>query len=789
MGWQRYCSFEMDTNKRTIYLSVAVCLLFISVTGGISLPAVASGNVHYKILPLGDSITAGRSPTLRYWDTYRYPLFKKLVDANISFEYVGTQADNKPYPQNPYRGQSVDRKHEGYPGRTVDYFVSGNSPRLTQYLSSYTPDIALVHLGTNNILGGASRGQDPAQVASETVEKIRTVIALLRNDNPNIIILLAQITPISTGRVPDTTRVTRYNAQLATVARSLTTSASPIILVDQFSGYDATQGQDVYDGLHPNESGSEKMAQRWFTAIASLSGTSGSGNRAPRANNDSVSVDQGASITINVLSNDSDPDGDALTIASVTQGNNGSVSIVNNKLVYAPDSGFSGTDSFGYTNSDGNGGTASALVTVNVVGSSTNVAPVASDDSANVNQGQSLTIDVLGNDSDPDGDALTITRVSQANNGSVSIVNNKTVYVPDSGFSGGDTFTYSIDDGNGHSDSATVTVIVNPVGGNDNTGLLGSWHFDENTGTNAADSSENANIGTLKNGVQWTGGVRGSALSFDGDDDYVRVPGDASLNATSGVTLMGWFNHRSTGGDGVTGVEKQGQYRLTALTANATSSQWEFQFSGIDGKRYPVRTTTPVNSDEWHHIAGTFDGSMLRIYVDGVLAGSRAVDVPVRTGNAEFRIGKRDSNRYFSGLIDEVRLYGSARSAVEIAQDMGEPPVNNHAPKAIADAAVAVQGQPVEISVLANDTDADGDTLTIITVGATSSGNGVVSVVDGSLVYVPAANFSGNDNFSYTIADGRGLTATAMVTVNVASKPSPDVAAKIMPILMLLMDE
>ena len=172
-------------------------------------------------------------------------------------------------------------------------------------------------------------------------------------------------------------------------------------------------------------------------------------------------TDEDTAVTVDVLANDSDVEGDALSVTAASAGN-GSVSIrPDGSLDYTPNSNFNGTDTVTYTISDGNGGTdtATATITVNPV----NDGPVALDDTASVDEDGSVTIGVLANDSDLDGDALSVTAAS-ASNGSVSIRPDGALdYTPNSNFNGTDTVTYTISDGNGSTDTATVTITVNPL--------------------------------------------------------------------------------------------------------------------------------------------------------------------------------------------------------------------------------------------------------------------------------------------------------------------------------------
>lgn len=185
-------------------------------------------------------------------------------------------------------------------------------------------------------------------------------------------------------------------------------------------------------------------------------------NQPPVARNDSATVPQDSpGQFIDVLANDSDPDGDKLVVGSVTQAAHGTVVNRSDGVVYTPSPGFVGIDTFSYTAKDGRGGSASANVTITVSESGPkNQPPQAKDDRAATNPDQSVTIGVLANDVDPDGDPLVVSAVTQPPNGTV--VNNGTnvAYTPNAGFRGTDVFSYTASDGRGGTDSASVTVTI-----------------------------------------------------------------------------------------------------------------------------------------------------------------------------------------------------------------------------------------------------------------------------------------------------------------------------------------
>lgn len=182
-------------------------------------------------------------------------------------------------------------------------------------------------------------------------------------------------------------------------------------------------------------------------------------NAPPVAVNDTFTVTAGIGpATLDVLANDHDSNGDTLTITGVTQPANGQVAIIENTLVYTPTDGFTGADTFGYTISDGIA-SANGVVTVAVV---PNTPPVAVNDTFTVTAGIGpATLNVLANDHDPNGDALTVVDVTQPAHGQAAIVGDTIIYTPTAGFTGADTFSYAISDG-GAIATGQVTVVVVP---------------------------------------------------------------------------------------------------------------------------------------------------------------------------------------------------------------------------------------------------------------------------------------------------------------------------------------
>ncbi|UXI69148.1 Ig-like domain-containing protein [Tahibacter amnicola] len=192
----------------------------------------------------------------------------------------------------------------------------------------------------------------------------------------------------------------------------------------------------------------------------------GAGNRPPVAQNDQVSTPAGIPVNVSVLANDSDPDGDTVSVTSVgTPAHGTALKNADGSVTYTPVAGYTGTDTFTYAISDGNGGSATAQVTV-TVGGAGNRPPVANPDRAQVLKGYGADINVLGNDTDPDGDRLRVIAVQHSGDFVVNLSINPdgTVrYQHTHGTQGYDYFTYTVTDDHGHEVTGTVEVLVQVI--------------------------------------------------------------------------------------------------------------------------------------------------------------------------------------------------------------------------------------------------------------------------------------------------------------------------------------
>lgn len=206
--------------------------------------------------------------------------------------------------------------------------------------------------------------------------------------------------------------------------------------------------------------------QDHFNYVISAAGQTDSGqvvvnvtsaNQPPTARMDTVITNEETAVQISPLANDTDPENDALTLGTVDQPANGSISVSGSTVTYTPNNNFSGFDLFDYRVTDAAGNL--AVGTIRVAVQEIPDPPVANDDNVMTTKSMAITIDVLANDVDPDSSPL-VQQVTQPSNGSAVISQNKVIYTPTPLWTGTDSFTYTIQDNALLTDTATVTVVV-----------------------------------------------------------------------------------------------------------------------------------------------------------------------------------------------------------------------------------------------------------------------------------------------------------------------------------------
>jgi 1,4-alpha-glucan branching enzyme len=258
------------------------------------------------------------------------------------------------------------------------------------------------------------------------------------------------------------------------------------------------------------------------------------------------------------------------------------------------------------------------------------------------------------------------------NRGTNQIATTSTTNYTDSGLTAGAMYCYSVEATNiGGISAPSATVCATTLPATGATNLLAYWTFDEGAGTIAYDYSGNSNTGTVfldsNNGGTWTNGIINGALFFDGDLTEVTVPNSSSLNPVNGITLAAWVNASESWYQNNRILEKGASDNQYALLING-SGQIEFLVAGVANV-----VASPPSAGAWHHVAGTYDGSsMISLYIDGQLATQQLATgvMPVTTDS--LAIGNKPPSDSpaddFYGAIDDVRIYGSALPAAQIAQ-------------------------------------------------------------------------------------------------------------------------
>ena len=462
-------------------------------------------------------------------------------------------------------------------------------------------------------------------------------------------------------------------------------------------------------------------------------------NGAPTAVADTATTTYGTQVTIQVLSNDTDPDNDLLTLIDSTNGTNGTVSFSDSAITYKPNAGFSGEDSFSYTITDGHGHTAIGQVKV-TVGAAPNRAPTAVTDTVTTNYGAAVTINALSNDTDPENDTLTVTGNTQASNGTVTRSGNTFTYTPRSGFSGADSFSYTISDGKGNAATGLVNVTVGAA---------------PNRAPTAVTDTVTTNYGAA---------ITINALSNDTDPENDTLTVTGNTQASNGtVTRSGntfTYTPRSgfSGADSFSYTISDGKGNSATGTVNITVGAAPVDNKAPIAVNDTISTTMGVpvlvnllandsdpNGDKiaLKTLSNPKNGKLYR------MNDSYIFYFP----NAGF-VGK-DSFTYT--ITDSKGATSTASVAITVAPA-------NRLPVAKNDVVTAKSGKAVMLNLLANDSDPDGDALTVL--GATVPSHGSIRWQDKkTIIYTPRADYTGWDNFAYTISDGKGGSALAFVSV------------------------
>ncbi len=552
--------------------------------------------------------------------------------------------------------------------------------------------------------------------------------------------------------------------------------------------------------------------------------------RIPLGNQDPVAVDDArgtfeeTGIAIDVRENDSDPNGDSLIVANVTDPPHGTAVINPDQTVtYTPDAGFNGDDAFYYTVSDGNGGTATATVTVTV-----NPGPppelVAQDDVATTNVDVAIAMGVLANDG---GYQLRVTEVTAPGNGTAVIEADETTitYTPNAAYSGTDSFSYTVVDFLGATDNAQVTVTVEAVTPppdaveDEAATVIGAPVTIE---VLANDTGEGLSVTDVSDPANGTAAiVGGTSVSYTPDPAYMGTDGFTytvtdtnNQTDTAGVTVTVSAPPLVVVDDVATTLvhtavtiqvlANDSGYGLSLTDVTAPSNGMAvidgsqvtytpgtdfvgtetFQYSVTDSSLATATATVtvtvnappPVAVDD---AASTIAGAPVTVAVlvnDSGLGLSVTDVTDPSSGTAEIAGGSSVTYTPNAGFVGTdsftytITDVASVTATANVTVTVGAPP--NAGPVAVDDTATTWEGLEVTIDVLSNDTDEDNDSLSVPEVTQPSNGSATVNQ-DNTVTYTPAQGFAGTDTLIYTVSDGRGGTDMGTVTVTVNDDAVP----------------
>jgi outer membrane protein OmpA-like peptidoglycan-associated protein len=471
------------------------------------------------------------------------------------------------------------------------------------------------------------------------------------------------------------------------------------------------------------------------TATGAVAVTVASVDDVPVAVADAPSVTEDTATPIAVLGNDTGLGDGPITVAITTPPAHGTV-VVNddNTVTYTPDPDYSGPDTFSYTVTDGDNQTSTAAVAVTVT--SVDDVPVATADTATVVEDTATPIDVLANDSGL-GDGPLVITTSDPEHGTVTVSGGIVTYTPDPDYHGPDTFSYTVTDADGQTATATVTVDVTSV--SDTPAAVA----DTVTATEDAPST----LPVLGNDTGLGDGPI-VVTATDPAHGTVVVNGDGTITYTPDPDYHGpdSFEYTVTDADGQT----------STATVTVTVASVDDVPVAVDDAATLVEdtsTTVAVLAND----SGLGDGPLV-ITTSTPTSGSVVVNgdgTITYTPNLDFH--GPDSFTYT--ITDADGQTATATVNVTVARF-------NQAPVATTDSVGTAVDTAITVPVLANDTDGDGDPLTVT--GFTQPMHGTATLEsDGTITYVPAAGFTGLDTFTYTINDGFGGIAVGIVNVGV----------------------
>lgn len=492
---------------------------------------------------------------------------------------------------------------------------------------------------------------------------------------------------------------------------------------------------------------------------------SGLGDALPIATDDFVSTFLNTDVSGNLLSNDGSPNGSVFSIDTtpVAGPSQGSVTITSDgSFVYQPNSGFIGTDRFVYQIRDAAGHTDTATVLIRVLADlngSTNDNPNVVDDGGIGQKNQPVHGDLLANDSEPNGDPLTVntTPITSPNNGTLIIHADGTyTYTPANDFVGTDSFVYEACDTFGNCDTAVVHLTIfdsPPTAMDDINHTTANVPVSGNVLTNDSDPNENDTVSV--NTTPLTGPSNGSLVlssngtytytpnpDFTGSDSFTYQICDESGNCDVGKVTIEIRETGTTNASPVANADSTVVFQNGVVSGQLLSNDGD-----PDGDSISLNTT-PLSSPT--------NGTVI-LRADGTYT---------YTPNSGF-IGT-DSFEY--QICDAHGACDTAIVTIDVVADING--AANDPPHGGNDSIIGQKNVPFTGNLLSNDSDPNHELLTINTTPTSAPSHGSLLInPDGTFTYTPDAGFTGNDSFQYEVCDDQGACTVVTAVVTVFNEP------------------
>ncbi|EJA3094914.1 tandem-95 repeat protein [Vibrio parahaemolyticus] len=477
-------------------------------------------------------------------------------------------------------------------------------------------------------------------------------------------------------------------------------------------------------------------------------------NDAPNAENDVITTEEDTAVTIDVLVNDSDVEGDALSIQSASvPSEQGSVDIVDGKLVFTPAENFNGEATITYIVTDGDL-TDEAKVTVTVT--PVNDSPVAVDDTTSIQEDTAVTIDVLTNDTDVDGDKLSIESASvPKEQGTVEVVDGKLVFTPVENFNGDAEITYIVTDGQ-LTDEAKVTVTVNPV--------------------NDAPTIKVEAVESITEDAVSTDTVVATLTVRDTDTPEDQLTVSLENNSNGYFVLVG--NEVKLTQAGVDAVNND-ELNLKDLTISASVSDG-VNPTANDSDSLVVNRVNDAPTVE-NAIADQVLSEDFATYTidlnDAFKDSDSALNFSV-SGNSNVLVSIENGIATITPTADWNGSETLTFTATDPSNESISQTVNFTVAPVVdikADSTNVVEDTPTIINVLGNDTFEGADKVVSLDAENSPKNGTVIVNSDGTVTYTPDDNYVGEDAFTYIVTSG-GVSESTTVEVNVTSVNDAPVA-------------